>query len=186
MRHAAFAALALAASAFQALPALAADFTVTSPGLSDGGAVPQTMVLAGFGCTGGNVSPELHWSGVPAGTQSFAVTLYDPDAPTGSGFWHWVAYDIPGSAEGLNAGAGDPKKKASPAGMKMGPNDFGAKSYGGPCPPVGGGLHHYEIVVHALRVAKLPDGAGTTAALTGFMVNGAELGRAKLTLTFER
>jgi len=186
MRHAAFAALALAGAVLSAMPALAADFAVSGPGLADGGTVPETMVLAGFGCTGGNTSPELHWSGAPAGTQSFAVTLYDPDAPTGSGFWHWVAFDIPGSAGGLEAGAGDPKKKAAPAGMRTGQNDFGAKGYGGPCPPVGGGLHHYEIVVHALRVAKLPDGAGTTAALTGFMINGAELARAKLTLTYGR
>lgn len=186
MRHAAFAALALAATAFQAFPALAADFTVTGPGLADGAPVPQAMILSGLGCTGGNLSPELHWSDAPAGTRSFAVTLYDPDAPTGSGFWHWVAFDIPGNADGLKEGAGDPERKAAPQGMQMGQNDFGAKAYGGPCPPAGGGVHRYEIVVHALRVAKLPEGAGTTAALTGFMINGAELARAKVTLTLGR
>jgi Raf kinase inhibitor-like YbhB/YbcL family protein len=183
MRSTALAALVLAAAIDTAT---AADFTLTSPGLPEGATVPQAMILSGFGCTGGNVSPELHWSGAPAGTKSFAVTLYDPDAPTGSGFWHWVAFDIPADVDGLKAGAGDPDKKLAPAGMAMGRNDFGAAGYGGPCPPMGSGVHHYEIVVHALRVGKLPEGAGTTAALTGFMLNGAELGRAKLTLTLER
>jgi Raf kinase inhibitor-like YbhB/YbcL family protein len=174
------------AATIQAFPAAAAEFTVTGPGLAEGAPVPKSMVLSGLGCTGGNLSPELHWSGAPEGTQSFAVTLYDPDAPTGSGFWHWVAFDIPASVDGLKAGAGDPKEKAAPAGMKMGKNDFGVAAYGGPCPPAGGGMHRYQIVVHALRVAKLPEGAGTTAAMTGFMINGVQIGQAQLTLKYGR
>ena len=88
--------------------------------------------------------------------------------------------------DGLKAGAGDPKEKAAPAGMKMGKNDFGIAAYGGPCPPAGGGVHRYQIVVHALRVAKLPEGAGTTAAMTGFMINGVQIGQAQLTLKYGR
>jgi Raf kinase inhibitor-like YbhB/YbcL family protein len=185
MRYPAIAAFMLAAT-IQTYPAAAADFTLTGPGLAEGATVPESMILSGLGCAGGNLSPELYWSGAPAGTQSFAVTLYDPDAPTGSGFWHWVAFDIPASVEGLKAGAGDPEKKAAPAGMKMGKNDFGLTAYAGPCPPTGGGVHRYQIVVHALRVAKLPQGAGTTAAMTGFMINGAEVGQAQLTLKYGR
>jgi Raf kinase inhibitor-like YbhB/YbcL family protein len=167
-------------------PALAGGFSVSGPGLSEGGKVPDAMILSGFGCTGGNVSPELHWSGAPAGTKSFAVTLYDPDAPTGSGLWHWVVFDIPATAQALPAGAGDPEKKLLPPGAKTGKADFGTPTYGGPCPPAGGGVHRYEIVVHALATEKLPDGAGTTGALAGFMINSNEIGRAKLTLTLAR
>jgi Raf kinase inhibitor-like YbhB/YbcL family protein len=166
--------------------AMAADFSVSIPGMKDGGTVPETMILNGMDCKGGNISPELAWKGAPAGTKSFALTLYDPDAPTGSGFWHWAALDIPATATGLLAGAGDPSRNLLPKGARLGNSDLGDASYAGPCPPVGSGAHRYQFVLHALKTDKLPDLAGKTAALAGFLVNANEIGRTSFTLKLAR
>ena len=120
-----------------------APFELRSPTVRDGGAIPAEHVFDGFGCSGANVSPALAWSGAPAGTRSFAVTVYDPDAPTGSGWWHWVVYDLPAEAEGLPAGAGAEGSELMPAGAVRGRTDFGAAGSGGPCPPEGGAPHRY-------------------------------------------
>jgi Raf kinase inhibitor-like YbhB/YbcL family protein len=166
--------------------AAAADFSLSIPGLKDGGTVPETMILNGMDCKGGNISPELAWKGAPAGTRSFALTLYDPDAPTGSGFWHWAVLDIPATATGLPAGAGDPSKNQLPKGARLGNSDLGDPSYAGACPPVGSGTHRYQFVLHALKTDKLPDLAGKTGALTGFLVNANEIARASFTLKAAR
>jgi Raf kinase inhibitor-like YbhB/YbcL family protein len=129
----------------------AAKLTLTSPDIREGQKIASAQVLNGMGCTGSNTSPALRWSGAPAGTKSFAITAYDPDAPTGSGWWHWVVYNIPASATQLAAGAGDPKKTLLPAGATQGNTDFGAPGYGGPCPPAGDKPHHYHFTLRARR-----------------------------------
>jgi Raf kinase inhibitor-like YbhB/YbcL family protein len=185
MRTVVLAALVLA---FVARP-LAGDvagFVVTSPGLAEGDTAPQTMVFSGDGCTGANISPEIDWAGAPPGTRSFAVIMHDPDAPEAGGFWHWVLFDIPAGTTGLPKGAGDPASKLLPAGAVTGKNGFGERAYGGPCPPVGSGTHHYVIVVHALKVEKLADGAQESPAAIAAGVKAAELGEARLTLTLAR
>jgi len=140
--------------------------------------------LENFGCTGGNVSPELKWTGAPAGTKSFVVTIYDPDAPTGSGFWHWVVFNIPASATELPNGAS--KTPKMPAGAIESRIDTGAPGYGGPCPPAGDKAHRYIFTVHALKVDKLDLDANAPAALVGFNVHMNTLGSATFTASYGR
>lgn len=162
--------------------AQAADFVLKSAQLTDGGRIPDAQVFDGFGCTGGNVSPELQWSGAPEGTKSFAVTVYDPDAPTGSGWWHWVVFDLPASVSELPAGASG----ALPEGAVESRTDFGAPGYGGPCPPQGHGDHRYVFTVHALKTESLPLDAQASGAMVGFYLNANALGTASLTATYGR
>ena len=146
--------------------------------LQDGGKLPNRHVFNGMGYDGDNISPHLMWDDVPAGTKSFVVTCYDPDAPTGSGWWHWVALDIPSNVTTLAEGA----KLAAPARELI--TDYGTKGFGGACPPSGHGMHRYVFTVWALPVEKLdlPDGA--TAANAGFMLNAMALATAKITATY--
>jgi len=119
-----------------ALGAHAAGFTLMSPTIKPGSTLTDAQVFKGFGCEGKNISPALKWSGAPAGTKSYAVTVYDPDAPTGSGWWHWVVYNIPATATELPEGAGAPDGKGPlPAGAVQGRTDFGSAGFGGACPP---------------------------------------------------
>jgi Raf kinase inhibitor-like YbhB/YbcL family protein len=164
----------------------AADFMLTSPTFDEGGTLTNEEVFNGFGCSGENVSPALAWSGAPDGTASYALTLYDPDAPTGSGWWHWVAYNIPATVTDLPAGAGAADGSALPTGAAQGNTDFGARGYGGPCPPEGDDPHHYIFTVFALDVAQLDLPENATAALVGFNLNGHALGRATLTGLYGR
>lgn len=154
-------------------------FTLSSPDLAEGKTIAAAQVFNGFGCSGGNISPALSWSNPPAGTKSFALLVHDPDAPTGSGWWHWVVYNIPASATSLPAGAGDPKKNLMPAGAMQGRTDFGTAGYGGPCPPPGK-PHRYYFRLYALKVEKLDVPADATPALIGFNVNFASLGKVEL------
>jgi Raf kinase inhibitor-like YbhB/YbcL family protein len=156
-------------------------FTVTSPDIKPGGTIPLRHVGSMMGCPGQNVSPALQWSGAPAGTKSFVVTTYDPDAPTGSGFWHWVVYNIPASTTTLPAGAGDPKGHALPSGATQGNTDLAQPGYIGPCPPQGDKPHRYIFTVYALKTAKLELPANATAAMVGFNVHGNQLAKATLT-----
>ncbi len=117
--------------------------TVSSTAFTNGGTIPSAE--AQNGCGGTNISPDLSWSGAPASTQTFVITEFDPDAPTGSGFWHWVLYNIPATTTSIALGAG-----TNPPAGTSGINDYGALGYGGPCPPVGDGAHHYRITVSAL------------------------------------
>jgi Raf kinase inhibitor-like YbhB/YbcL family protein len=167
---------------------VAADgaFTVTSPEIGPGAKIAEAQVFDGFGCSGGNVSPALEWSNPPEGTQSFAVMMYDPDAPTGSGWWHWVVWNIPGDVRSLPAGAGSAKAPKLPEGAVQGNTDFGGPGYGGPCPPPGSKPHRYFIRVHALKVPKLDLPANATAAFVGFNVNGNTLAVAELMGTYSR
>jgi len=159
--------------------AAAGKFTLTSADFASGKRLAAAQVFNSFGCTGGNISPALSWSNAPAGTQSFALLTHDPDAPTGSGWWHWVVYNIPGTTTSLPAGAGDPKKNLLPAGAVQGMTDFGTVGYGGPCPPPGK-PHHYYFRLYALKVAKLDVPPTATAAFVGFNVNANSLGKAEL------
>ncbi len=174
--------LALGAAASPA----AAQFTLTSPSIRNGGTIGLDHVFSGFGCTGKNISPALSWSGAPAGTKSYAITMYDPDAPTGSGWWHWTVVNIPATVTSLPAGAGDPKAGTLPKGAVQGRTDFGAPGYGGPCPPQGDKPHRYLFTVYALKTDKLDLPAEATAALAGFMINANKIGSASFTAKYGR
>ncbi|KQS99193.1 MULTISPECIES: YbhB/YbcL family Raf kinase inhibitor-like protein [unclassified Rhizobium] len=148
--------------------ASAADFTATSNDLASG-KVAEAQFANVFGCTGANVSPDISWSNAPEGTKSFLVTLYDKDAPTGSGWWHWVVANIPADATSLKSGAGSEAGRL-PQGAIMTPTDTGMAGYGGACPPEGT-EHDYTITVKALSVDKLPVPDNATPALIGFVSN---------------
>ena len=166
--------IAITASAY------AAPFKLTSKDFKEGGAISDKQVFNSFGCSGGNVSPDLEWDNPPAGTKSFALMVHDPDAPTGSGWWHWVVYNIPATARAL------PEGGPVPTGAVQGNTDFGSAGWGGPCPPAGSGDHHYNFTLFALKVDKLDLPANATAAFVGFNVHGNMLGQAKLTGIYDR
>ena len=157
----------------------AGKFTLVSPDIGKDNPMALDQVFNGFGCTGKNLSPALFWSGAPAGTKSFAIMVHDPDAPTGSGFWHWIVYNIPADATSIPAEAGDVKKKGMPTGVVQGRTDYGTYGYGGPCPPPGK-PHHYHFRIFALKVPKLDLPADATAAFIGFNVNANKLAEADL------
>jgi Raf kinase inhibitor-like YbhB/YbcL family protein len=175
-------------------------FTLSSPNIAPGSKIDSKFVLNGFGCKGGNISPALQWKNAPAGTKSFVLQLQDPDAPTGSGFWHWTVYNIPASITQLAEGAGNAPANL-PAGAYGGSNDFqdtGAVgvngNYGGPCPPVGDKPHRYVFSLYALAVDDIDAAAGVpktgTAALHGFVLNKGlgdkVLGKTSLTAAYGR
>ncbi|MEN8188438.1 MAG: YbhB/YbcL family Raf kinase inhibitor-like protein [Thermodesulfobacteriota bacterium] len=141
------------------------------------------QVLNGFGCSGDNISPQLDWSGEPAGTKSFAVTVYDPDAPTGSGWWHWVVFNIPADINRLAKGI---TKKNMAQGAIQSRTDFGSPGYGGACPPAGDKPHRYTFTIWALDVDSLSLGREATAAMVGFFLHQHQLAKAELTVTFGR
>lgn len=164
----------------------AQTFTLSSADVAPNATITLEQVFNGFGCTGKNVSPALAWTGAPAGTMSFAVTVYDPDAPTGSGWWHWIVYDIPATITSIPAGAGNPGNPGLPAGALQGMTDYGAKEWGGPCPPPGDKPHRYVFTVFALKVARLDVPATATSALIGFNLNANALGTASFTALYGR
>ena len=162
--------------------------TLTSANFSDGDYLGNDHILSeayGFGCAGGNVSPQLSWNGAPEGTKSFALTCFDPDAPTGSGFWHWVVVNIPPDIALLEAGAGNPGGNL-PAGALQVRTDFGAPGYGGPCPPEGDHPHRYIFTVFAVSMEELPVTADTAAAVVGFYLNFNTLDKASLMGLYKR
>lgn len=163
--------------------AQAADFTLTSNDIREGQPITIEQVFNGFGCSGKNISPTLKWSGAPEGTKSFVLTSYDPDAPTGSGWWHWIVFNIPANVTTLpqNAGSG----KGMPKGAIQSVTDFGTTGYAGPCPPPGT-MHRYEFRIFALDVEKLDLDAKTNPALVGFMTRANSIGTTKLTATYTR
>jgi hypothetical protein len=175
------------------------EFTVSSPDLASGTFAMQ-YIANGFGCTGQNISPEIDWKNVPPGTKSLALQVYDPDAPSGSGFWHWAVYDIPPNTNGLARGAGN-NLASLPLGAFGGNTDFfdtgiigGNGNYGGPCPPAGDPPHRYIFTLYAVAVDKLEVAGGVpktgTAGLYGFVLNKgigtALLAKASFTATYGR
>jgi Raf kinase inhibitor-like YbhB/YbcL family protein len=164
----------------------AAAFTLSSPDIKAGGTIPKRFEFNGFGCAGENKSPALKWSGAPQGTNSFAVTVYDPDAPTGSGWWHWMVINIPADVNELKPDAGAVGGANLPKGAGQARIDYGLAGWGGVCPPQGDKPHRYIFTVHALKVDKLDVPTDATAALTGFMINANSLGKASFTATYGR
>lgn len=179
--------LVLAAIFFvTAAQTFAGDFSLTSPQLEANGTMNHAQVFNGFGCTGSNISPELNWSGEPKGTKSFAVTVYDPDAPTGSGWWHWLVFNIPAAVHKLAAESGNPEKGLLPAGSVQSRTDYGKPGYGGACPPAGDKPHRYRFTVWALDVAELSLDQDVSAAMVGFFLHQHQLGHAAVTVTYGR
>jgi Raf kinase inhibitor-like YbhB/YbcL family protein len=168
------------------LMANAAGFTLGSPNIRPGAMLTEAQVFKGFGCEGKNISPALKWAGAPKEAKSFAVTVYDPDAPTGSGWWHWVVFNIPGQATEIAEGAGTADGKGLPAGAAQGRTDFGAPGFGGACPPKGDKPHRYIFTVHALKVEKIDVPADASAALVGFMINANRIGKASFEARYGR
>ena len=162
---------------------------LTSENFKEGELLGTQHVLSevyGFGCNGSNLSPQLSWTGAPEGTKSFALTCFDPDAPTGSGFWHWVVANIAPDVNVLELGAGDPASGKMPAGALEVRTDFGKPGYGGPCPPEGMNVHRYIFTVHAVSLDKLPVDADTSAAVVGFYLNFNTLDKASLIGLYRR
>ena len=154
------------------------DFQITTP--HEKGFWGKNQEFQGFGCTGNNWSPALQWQGVPEGTQSLAVTVFDPDAPTGSGWWHWTVVNLPATTTGL------PMQGPLPDGAVQGRNDYGQPAFGGACPPQGDAPHRYEITVWALKVPSLPITAESSGALVGYMLRQNTLAKAQTVVRFGR
>jgi len=163
-----------------ACSAHAGNFKVTTDAADANGVIAQRFAFKGYGCTGQNRTPTIRWDGVPDGTKSLALTVYDPDAPTGSGWWHWAVIDIPAGTSMLLAG------KPLPAGAHALRNDYGTKAWGGPCPPAGDAPHHYVFTLYALDVASLGINADASPAMAGFAIHAHTLGKAQVVLTYGR
>jgi Raf kinase inhibitor-like YbhB/YbcL family protein len=161
-------------------------FTVTSSDFAHGGTLPTPQVSGIFGAGGEDLSPHLAWSGFPAETKSFAVTCYDPDAPTLSGFWHWAVFNVPASVTDLPAGSGSPESGSLPSGAVTLRNDAGLTQYLGAAPPAGHGPHRYTFIVHALDVERLDVDPGATPAFLMFNLLGRTLARGSITATYEQ
>ena len=174
-----FCKLALPLSVLFCATAQADSFKLTSSDIAQGKAMSDAQEFQGFGCSGGNQSPHLSWSGAPEGTEAFAVFAYDPDAPTGSGWWHWQVVNIPQEVTSLASGA------VAPAGSTSIRNDYGVAGFGGACPPEGHGVHRYQFTVFALsKKLELPEDA--SGALTGYMVRANSLASSTIEALYER
>lgn len=165
-------------------PAIAQVFTLKSREL--GGQASLAQVFNGFGCQGGNSSPQLYWENAPAGTRSFALTMYDENAPTGSGWWHWLIFDIPASVNELKSDAGNLLKNLAPAGSVQSMTDFGQPGYGGPCPPEGQGFHKYIITLYALKTEKTGFDRNINPAMLGFYLEQNLIQKCSLVFYYKR
>lgn len=163
--------------------ASAEDFRLSSTSIAEGDRLSSSQVFNGFGCEGANLSPQLSWSGAPEGTKSFAITAYDPDAPTGSGWWHWNVVNIPASVNAIGPGASG--NDGMPSGAVEIVNDYGAAGFGGACPPPGE-AHRYIFTVHALATERLELPERPSNALVGFMIGANTIQSARITAIYNR
>ena len=159
-------------------------FTLTSSTLS--GQATKLHEFNGFGCDGKNISPELTWANAPKETKSFAITMYDPDAPTGSGWWHWLVFDIPANINKIVANAGNTSLNLMPTKAIQSITDYGSKGYGGPCPPKKHGQHRYIITIHALKVDTLGLDENTNAAVVGYYLSNNTIAKTSIIAYYER
>ncbi len=164
----------------------AAGFHLESPDIKAGMMIDKQFEFNGFGCAGENKSPALQWRGAPVGTKSFAVTVYDPDAPTGAGWWHWSVINLPADVNELKSDAGAVGGANLPKGANNVRIDFGVAGWGGVCPPPGDKPHRYIFTVHALKVEKLEIPSDATASLAGYMINANALAKASFTAKYGR
>jgi len=162
-----------------------AEFSVTSKDISDGAMLPKAQVSGTMGAGGADISPQLSWTGFPEGTRSFAVTCYDPDAPTASGFWHWAVADLPVDITELPADAGNPDAGLLPPSAVVLRNDAGMARYVGAAPPAGHGMHRYFFMIHAVDVETLGIDTDATPAVLGFNLFSHTLGRAAIVPVYE-
>lgn len=166
--------------------AFAGELSISSPQLKPGGRLGDEQIFNGFGCAGKNISPTLQWKGAPEGTKSFAVTVYDPDAPTGSGWWHWVIFNISVNVTELKKNAGNLEANLAPEGSIQSMTDFGKPGFGGACPPQGHKPHRYVFTVHALKADKLPLDKNAPGAMVGFYLWMNTLEKTSLTVYYSR
>ncbi|MEN9864425.1 MAG: hypothetical protein RL748_15 [Pseudomonadota bacterium] len=177
--------LALPLATLLSTTAMANTFKLSSSDIAAGKFMATAQEFQGFGCTGGNLSPQLSWTGAPKGTEAFAILAHDPDAPTGSGWWHWQIVNIGKDVSSMPAGAGDLTKNLTPAGSLNIKNDYGVAGFGGACPPKGHGVHRYQFTIHALS-KKLELPADASGALTGYMVKANSLGSSTIEALYKR
>lgn len=179
--------LVVCASLLLASPAFAAPFVLKSKDAGPHGMLGKRFEYDGFGCHGENRSPELHWSGAPAGTRSFVLTIFDRSAVrlTKSGWWHWVMFNIPASVHALRQDAGNPGSGLAPQGSGEGLTDYGTIGYGGPCPPQGDPAHEYVVTLYALKT-RLPVQGRVTGAQITYMARHGAIARAHLVLRYRR
>lgn len=166
---------------FEALPERE-EFTLVSDDVTDGAVLPMGQVYSGAG--GDNLSPHLAWSGFPAGTKGFAVSVYDVDAPTLSGWYHWLVTDLPADCTELPTGAGDADGRGLPASARQWLNDYGTRDFGGAGPPPGDHDHRYYFTVYALDTDDLGLTEGVSSSVVSFTINAHTLARAHLMATF--
>lgn len=164
----------------------AGSLSLSSQDIAQGEFMSKAQEFNGFGCSGGDLSPHLKWTGAPEGTKSFAITAYDPDAPTGSGWWHWQVVNIPSTVMELASGAGSTKADGVPDGIFQVKNDYGSRGFGGACPPEGHGVHHYRFTVHALSVEKLELPEDASGALAGYMINANTIESSTIEALYQR
>ncbi|MEI6894450.1 MAG: YbhB/YbcL family Raf kinase inhibitor-like protein [Colwellia sp.] len=162
------------------------SFTLSSHDIAQGQFMAKAQEYNGFGCSGGDLSPHLKWANAPKNTKSFAITAYDPDAPTGSGWWHWQLINIPKNVAEIATGAGSEKKTIAPKGSTQISNDYGSRAFGGACPPVGHGVHHYRFTIHALSVATLQIPENASGALAGYMINANTIASSTIEALYQR
>lgn len=164
----------------------AEGFYLTSSDIQ--GQISNNQVFNSFGCTGKNISPQLSWNNAPAGTKSFAITAYDPDAPTGSGWWHWVVFNIDKSVSGLKAGASSTgnSKQGMPADAVESSTSYGSKGFGGACPPEGDKPHRYIFTAYALDIEKIEQTADARPELIGFFLNSHAIAKASIMAYYGR
>ena len=159
-------------------------FTLSSKDI--GGQGSKQEEFNGFGCTGKNISPHLSWTNAPAGTKSFALTLFDPDAPTGSGWWHWLVFDIPATVNELMQQAGNVSLNLMPGPAIQSVTDYGTTGYGGPCPPQGHGIHQYIFTLYALSIETLGMDQNSNPASVGFNINSNVIEKTSLVMYYKR